>query len=114
MVSGGFLWVSETFVARLHGLLLISYGRWVSYRFPAVSSGVPTRLIVLRVWVSHLFATGFLAVSYGPMGFLEVSDGFRRFPRVSHRFAAGFLAVSCGGLSHLLLCRTFSSVQSEA
>ena len=40
--------------------------------------------------------------------------GFRQFPRVSHRFAAGFLAVSCGALSHLLLCRTFSSVQSEA
>ena len=46
MVSGGFLWVSETFVARLHGLLLLSYGRWVSYRFRAVSSGFPTRLIV--------------------------------------------------------------------
>ena len=85
MVSGGFLWVSETFVARLHGLLLISYGRWVSYRFPAVSSGVPTRLIVLRVSmgfspVCNRFPCGFL----WPYGFPR---GFRWVPAVSTGFS---------------------------
>ena len=85
------------------GFLQVSSGfLWVSHKIDCCEFR----------WVFHLFATGFLAVSYGPVGFLEVSDGFPRGFRwvfgSFHGFPIGFLQVSLR--SPAVVCRICSYV----